>query len=129
MLVCINELCILCHAKLVYFVKCYIFLLHSLCHFSEKCCVLLKVGVMVINMAWVSFHVVIWMGLGSLLSGCGALWKVMCSVVIKSGGMSAVLKSSPTVISSIAKVGKKSLIFIMKVQEQCDNTFSFSCYI
>lgn len=90
----------------VYFVKCCIFLLQSLCHYSEKCCVLLKVGVMVINMAWVSFHVVIWMGFGSLLSGCGALWKVMCSGFIKSDGMSAVLES-PAVISSIAKVGKK----------------------
>lgn len=57
-------------------------------------------------MAWVSFHVVIWMGLGSLLSGCGALWKVICTGFIKSEGMSAVLES-PTVISSIAKVGKK----------------------
>lgn len=56
--------------------------------------------------ATIPFHVVIWMGLGSLLSGCGALWKVMCSGFIKSDGMSAVL-GSPTVISSIAKVGKK----------------------
>lgn len=63
------------------------------------------------------FHVVIWRGLGSLLSVCGELWKVMCSEFIKSDGMSAVLES-PTVISSMAKVGKRS--------KKCDNTFSFS---
>lgn len=45
------------------------------------------------------------MGLGSLLSVCGALGKVMCSGFIKS----AVLES-PTVISSLAKVSKRSKI-------------------
>lgn len=49
------------------------------------------------------------MGLGSLLSVCGALGKVMCSGFIKSDGMSAVLES-PTVISSLAKVSKRSEI-------------------